>query len=323
MIYAAISFGVFETPRGFFPSPDRVVLSLRAAISAVCLCQCRSVRSAGQSGWSGGAGYLAGTSRPIDRAGWAKKTPAVEPRAGGKNVGGAGPIRVLIIDDYQIYAQGIEDCLNGEPGITCVGIARPGLEAIAAIADLAPDVVVLDVFQPGHGMPSLAQRIRDLYPDVAMLALGEPDMDLVALKLVRVGVDGYLLKDCDRSELARAVRIVHRGEAFFTPIVARTLVRHLRLLSSATGRGRRAASGLTQREHRVLDLLGRGRSNREIADLLGLSERTVENHARSIYNKLNVRDRAQAILIAQQQGYLQLEGGEGDLDQPRPVPWSG
>lgn len=215
-------------------------------------------------------------------------------------------IRVLIVDDYPIYARGVVECLSAEPDLECVGVTCPGPEALEAIGVRVPDVVVLDVFPPGGAMPALVRRILDEFPFVSMLVLGDLEMEQTTLKLIRAGVDGYLLKDCDSAEIGRAVRCLVRGEAYFSPSVASALVRHFRLLSDAPRRASTHDDGLTERELNVLDLLSRGKSNREIAEILGLSERTVENHARSIYGKLHVHDRTQAIVVAQQRGYVRL-----------------
>lgn len=219
-------------------------------------------------------------------------------------------IRVLIVDDYPIYARGVAECLSAEPDIECIGATGSGPDVLDAIREHSPDVVVLDVFPPGSLMPPLARRIRDEYPNVRMLAIGDLSLDLLALKLVRAGVDGYLLKDCDSAELGRAIRVVNRGEAYFAPSVASALVHHFRLLSESPRRLSGHDDGLTERELKVLDLLARGKSNREIAEILCLSERTVENHARNIYGKLHVHDRTQAILVAQQKGYVKLLGSQ-------------
>ena len=223
-------------------------------------------------------------------------------------------IRVLIVDDYPIYARGILACLEDERDVECVGVTSANATAIEAVERLGPDVVVLDVFHPGSTMPPLCRRIRDEHPLVSMLALGDLNMDLVALRLVRAGVDGYLTKDCDSAELGRAVRIVHRGEAYFTPSVASALVHHFRRMSDTPRRSVACEDGLTERELKVLGLLARGKSNREIAEILCLSERTVENHARNIYAKLHVRDRTQATLIAQQKGYVRLATAHDEPD---------
>ena len=223
----------------------------------------------------------------------------------------SGPrLRVLIVDDYPIYARGVVECLSREPDVECVGTVGTGSDMLAAIGRLTPDIVVLDVFPPGTTMPVLARRIREEYPLVNMLALGDVSMELTALKLVRAGVDGYLLKDCDGAELGRAIRVVARGEAYFTPSVASALVHHFRLLSESPRRVTTHEDSLTDRELMVLELLARGKSNREIGEILYVSERTVENHTRSIYGKLHVHDRTQAILIGQQKGYVKLLDSE-------------
>lgn len=225
-------------------------------------------------------------------------------------------IRILIVDDYPIYARGVAECLAAETDLQCVGATGAGPEAIQAIADLQPQVVVLDVFPPGGAMPALARRIRERYPEIKVLALGDLGVEMLALKLVRAGADGYLAKDCDSAELGRAIRTLCHGGAYFTPSIAATLVHHFRLLSDSPRRATAHDDGLTDRELKVLDLLARGKSNREIAEILCLSERTVENHTRSIYAKLHVHDRTRAILVAQQRGHVRLGPPPNHGDTP-------
>jgi len=226
-----------------------------------------------------------------------------------------GRIRVLVVDDHPIFARGLIDCLSRQHDIECVGAANSGPAALELAAHHTPDVVVLDAFLLGTDVPTLARNIREAHPGVSLLVLSEANNDTQILKLVRAGVDGYLFKDCDGEELAQAIRVVHRGESYLAPVAASQLVHHFRLLTETRQQSATNGDGLTDREMTVLELLATGKSNREIAEALFLSERTVENHARNLYRKLGVHDRTQAILVAMQRGYVHApHQGKRDRD---------
>lgn len=215
-------------------------------------------------------------------------------------------IRVLVVDDHLIYTRGLIHCLSLESDIECIGAANSGQQALELVANLQPDVVVLDVFLPGLDGPTLAYMLRERYPHVAMIALSGFGPDDLVLKMVRAGVDGYLLKSCDRTEIVHAIRVVARGESYLTPTITSALMRQVRQLSKVRHLAGAQHDGLTERELKVLELLASGKSNREIAEMLCLSERTAENHTRNIYRKLRVHDRTQATLVALQKGYVEL-----------------
>lgn len=224
-------------------------------------------------------------------------------------------IRVLIIDDYPIYARGVVGCLRAEPDVECVATTSSGPEALACIEKINPDVIVLDVFPPGVTMPGLVRRIRERYPLVQILLIGDFRMESMALRLVREGADGYLLKDCETSELGQAVRVLHRGDAYLAPSLASVLIHQFRILSSAQGIAGTVEESFTDEELAVLGLLARGKSNREIADTLGLTDPMLEDYTQSIYQKLKVDDRCRAIQVAEQRGYVTPVTDEGEWCQ--------
>ncbi len=206
---------------------------------------------------------------------------------------GAGKITVLIADDHPVVRQGLRVLLSLHADIDVVGEAGDGAEAVELTAAVAPDVVLLDLKLPGlDGLAVLAElRDRNLPARVLVLtSVADPASVTVAM---RAGAAGFLYKDVDPDALVRAVRSVHDGHTVLAPEAAGTLVR---------SRSRPAAVGgldaLTAREREVLAQIAEGRSNREIARVLNMSEKTVKTHVSSVLAKLGVADRTQAALLA-------------------------
>jgi DNA-binding NarL/FixJ family response regulator len=218
---------------------------------------------------------------------------------------GAGPtIRVLVVDDQDLFRGGFAMILNAQPDISVVGEAADGAEAVRAASALRPDLVLMDIRMPTlDGVEATAAICRDTSSRVLVLTMYELD-DYVYAAL-RAGASGFLLKDVRRDELVRAVRVVAAGEAVLAPSVTR------RLIADAVGRGvarpelgRRLAE-LTDRESETLRLLGRGLSNSEIATALAVSGHTVKSHVSSVLTKLGLRDRAQAVVFAYESGLIE------------------
>ena len=217
------------------------------------------------------------------------------------------PIRVVVADDHPVVREGLRSFLSSRPGIDVVGEAGSADEVVAAVRDLAPDVVLVDLMMPGGGIEAIG-RVRALTGgqndgDGAaaprLLVLTSFVGDDQVLPALRAGASGYLLKDVDPSDLEAAVRTVHRGGSVLGPEVAS------RVLDQATS-SRPAVDArlaeLTPRELDVLGLLGEGMSNRQIADALYVAEKTVKTHMSSILTKLRVTDRTQAALYAVRHG---------------------
>jgi DNA-binding NarL/FixJ family response regulator len=210
-------------------------------------------------------------------------------------------IRVLVADDHAIVRTGIRHVLETEPGFTVVGEASNGAEALALAVDLAPDVVVLDISMPGGSGLGTAAELRRRCPDTRILILSMHDNAEYVLESLRAGVHGYLLKDSAAAELGGAIRAVCQGESFFSPPVARQLGAVVRgELSGQAG----AVAALTSRERQVLVGVAGGRTNKEIAQELGISHRTVESHRESLMRKLDVYTVAGLTKIALEEGLI-------------------
>lgn len=207
-------------------------------------------------------------------------------------------IQVLIADDHVFYREGIKAVLDGHPDVTIVGEAADGDEALRQVALLRPDVVLMDLRMPGTGGIEATRKIAADHPDVAVLVLTTSDDDSV-FAAVRAGARGYLLKHATVDDLVRAVAAVHRGEAIFSPTVAR---RVLGFVAVSAQRPTVLLPELTQREHDVLELISRGSTNAQIANRLDLTAKTVRNYVSTILAKLHVHDRAAAAERAREVG---------------------
>lgn len=218
-------------------------------------------------------------------------------------------IRVLLVDDQTLIRQGIAMLLELEPDLEVVGAVGDGRAAIEAVERLHPDVVLMDVRMPGMDGVTATRELNRRFPDVGVIILTTFDDDEYIFEGLKAGARGYLLKDISSEEMAEAVRTVARGEALIQPSIARKVVAEFsRLAVSAPPTPERAApkppNALTERELDVLKALARGMSNKEIAAALVITEGTVKTHISNILAKLDVRDRTQAVLKAQQLRFL-------------------
>ena len=220
----------------------------------------------------------------------------------------ADRIRVLVADDHAAFRDGLAAVLGTADDLELVGEAASGDDAVAAVAARQPDVVLMDVNMPGLDGIEATRRIVDGSPHVAILVLTMHDDDETVFAAVRAGARGYLLKGAQRAELLRAVRAVAAGDAIFGPGVARRLVDFFS--RPAPRPDPEAFPELTEREREILELIARGRSNAEITSALVLAPKTVRNHVSNIFAKLQVRDRAEAIVRAREAG-LGGEAGRG------------
>ena len=212
------------------------------------------------------------------------------------------PIRILVADDHAGFRSGLDALLATQPDLRVVGDAATGDEAVARALALQPDVVLMDLNMPGIDGIAATRRIVDSSPHIAILVLTMADHDAAVFDALRAGARGYLLKGADRAELTRAIRAVASGEAIFGPDVARRLMAYF---ADAPVRAP-AFPELSERELEVLELIARGMSNQQIVDRLGISPKTVRNHISNIFSKLQVRDRAEAVVRAREAGM----GGE-------------
>jgi len=210
------------------------------------------------------------------------------------------PIRVLIADDHPLYRDGLHTMLERAPETEIAGEATSGDEVITMAEALQPDVVLMDVQLPGVNGIEATRRIVQASPHVGVLMLTMFADDDSVFAAMRAGAHGYLLKGAERAEVLRAIQVVAGGEAIFSPMIAQRLTRYFATLAQETQP--KAFPELTDRERAILDLIAQGRSNAEIANRLILSPKTVRNHVSNILGKLQVADRAQAIIQAREAG---------------------
>lgn len=214
----------------------------------------------------------------------------------------ADPIRVLVADDHAIVRTGIRHVLESEPGFAVVAEAATGAEALALAGSLRPDVAVLDISMPGESGLRVAAELRQRSPDTRVLILSMHDNTEYVLESLRAGAHGYLLKDSAATELRGAIRAVRRGESYFSPAIAGKLSAVVRGDAAASAAG--ALAQLTARERQVLVGVAQGHTNREIAQQLGISHRTVESHRESLMKKLGVRTVAGLTRLALEAGLV-------------------
>lgn len=212
-------------------------------------------------------------------------------------------IRILIVDDHPIVRDGLVAILSTQPDFAVVGESGDGAEAIRISRDLKPDVVLLDLEMPEMDGVEALQQMRKVCPAVRVIVLTAFDTDERIVGAVRAGAQGYLLKGTPREEIFRAIRVVSKGGSLLEPLVASKLIHHL---ESGAKQLNNPHEALTEREREVLSLLAQGRTNKEIAASLVISERTVKFHVSSILAKLGVGNRTEAVTLAAQQGLVQL-----------------
>ena len=210
-------------------------------------------------------------------------------------------VRLLVVDDQQLIRDGIAALLSIRPGITIVGTAVNGREAVEKAVELGPDVVLMDVRMPELDGVEAVAVLRGRAPECRVVMLTTFDDEEYVVQALRAGASGYLLKDLPAEELAQAVRLAHAGVTQLDSSVAARLAA---ALPHAAPEPPAAAPALSPREIDILRLVARGRTNREIAAQLYLSEGTVKNHVSRILSRLALRDRTQAALRARDLGLL-------------------
>ncbi|WP_206053715.1 response regulator [Nocardioides iriomotensis] len=208
-------------------------------------------------------------------------------------------IRVLVVDDHPLYREGLVGAIDTMPGKEVVGEAADGAEAVRRTAELAPDVVVMDLHMPELNGVDATRAITASHPDVAVLVLTMLEGDDSVFAAVRAGAKGYLLKGADRAEIGRALDAVAHGEVVFSSSIAQ---RVLAFFAGGRAAGATPFPELTDREREVLDLVARGLTNAEIARRLVVSDKTVRNHVSNVFAKLHVAGRAEAVARARDAG---------------------
>ena len=207
--------------------------------------------------------------------------------------------RVVIADDHPVFRRGLKALLDGEDGLEVVGDAADGQEAVKVVLDLEPDVVVMDLHMPVLGGVEAAKQIREVLPDIGVLVLTMHEDDELVFAAMKAGARGYLVKTTDDDEIVRAVQAIGAGEAIFSATIAQRMMGYFTAISSSKAV---LFPQLTDRERDVLELMASGLDNPSIAYRLSLSGKTVRNRVSAIFTKLQVADRAQAIVRAREAG---------------------
>ncbi|TAL03544.1 MAG: response regulator transcription factor [Verrucomicrobia bacterium] len=214
-------------------------------------------------------------------------------------------IKVLIVDDHPVVRKGLWSCLDSQPMLKVVGEASNGNEAIQKITELAPDVVLMDISMPEMDGLAVTEKLHKTSPEVKVLILSVNSSRDSVLRMIRAGARGYILKDAPPEDLVRAIVTVNGGEAFFSPPVARiALNQYVSEMDESD-----PVTRLSDREREVLVLISSGRSNKEIASVLGIGVRTIETHRERIMRKLEIRSVAGLTKFAIANGLVSLDMG--------------
>ena len=210
------------------------------------------------------------------------------------------PLTVIIADDHQFFRDGVRALLDAQPDMECVGEAATGEAAVRLSAEVQPDVVLMDMQMPGISGVEATRQILRSSPQIRILMVTMFEDDHLVFAAMQAGARGYLLKGARHEDMVRAIRAVGSGDAIFSPGIASKLVDYFAALKP--GHSPQVFPELSSREREILQLLAQGYKNAEIADRLVVSPKTVRNYVSNIISKLQVADRAQAILRAKEAG---------------------
>lgn len=210
------------------------------------------------------------------------------------------PIRILLVDDHAVVRQGLRMFLDLDPELEIVGEASNGLEALAKIEELSPEVVLMDLMMPEMGGIEAIAQCRVRFPDVEVIALTSVLEDRSVVQAVKEGAAGYLLKNTEADELRRAIKAAAEGKIQMSPEATKRLMKSLQSPDPM--------ADLTDRELEILTSIAHGTSNKEIADKLSLAEKTVKTHVSNVLTKLGLKSRTQAAIYAWQTGLVKQSG---------------
>lgn len=216
-------------------------------------------------------------------------------------------IRVLLADDHTVLRAGLRALLATQPDLELVGETGEGSEAVRLAATLRPDVLLLDVTMPGNERFAALHAVRECAPGVRVLLLTMHEDEAILREALRAGAAGYVLKKAAEAELLSAIRAVARGEAFVDPAMTRVVIEGYLETQGAEGTKRTQTDGLTPREIEVLILIAEGYTNKEIAEELVISVKTVETHKAHIAEKLGIKSRVEWLRYAREKGWLRTE----------------
>lgn len=224
-------------------------------------------------------------------------------RAGATRPRRLRPIRILLAEDHAIVREGIRRLLSTEPDLEVVGEAADGEAAVEMTRSLRPDILCLDVSMPRLNGVEVTRRIKGELPQVGVVVLTMHEDEAYVYELVKAGASGYVLKRASARDLVDAVRAVASGHTFLHPLIARRLVSEYESANARTD-DRQRFDGLTERERQVVKLIADGKTNREIAERLHISIKTVETHRTHIMEKLDLHDRAHLVRYAIRKGLI-------------------
>jgi len=212
-------------------------------------------------------------------------------------------IKVLLVDDHPVVRKGLYSCLSNHPNLDVVGEAGNGAEAIRKVRELGPDIVLMDIYMPEMDGLAVTQFLHHESPHIKVLILSMHSNRETVMRIIKAGARGYVLKDAATEELVRAIESVNSGESFFSPAVARIALNQF--VSEADRSD--PFSRLSDREREVLRLIADGKSNKEIAQALGIGVRTIETHRERVMQKLNVHSVAGLTKVALAHGLISLD----------------
>ena len=218
---------------------------------------------------------------------------------------GVEPVRVLVVDDQELFRRGLIMLLGGDIDIEVVGEAADGITATELAITTAPDVILLDVRMPRRTGVEACRAIKEAVPATKIIMLTVSDEEADLYESVKNGAAGYLLKDSSIEEVAQAIRVVNEGQSLISPSMAVKLIDEFKQMSKPE-REQGPALRLTERELEVLRLVAKGLNNREVAKELFISENTVKNHVRNILEKLQLHSRMEAVMYAMREKLLDL-----------------
>lgn len=217
-------------------------------------------------------------------------------------------IRILIADDHRVVREGLAAILKSRNDMDVVGEAINGFEVIEKTKALKPDVILMDISMPQMNGVEATRAVRKISPEIGIVVLTMHDDDATIFELVRTGVHGYLLKDADSSEIVKAIQSIYKGESIIHPSIARKILGEFSQLEpEQVKKAPRQMYNLSGREVDVLRRVAKGKTNKEIANELHLSEKTIKNHVRNIFHKMGVYDRTEAAMKGVQEGIIDLE----------------